>query len=86
MAEVTMKYLGSNLQLTNDMFPANKLTEIQVIQQHCGASTVCVFREMIPPNSKLFCINQFAQKYFKQTNTQNLLFIQYTLYYILNHG
>ena len=49
-----MKYLGSNLQLSNDMFPANKLTEIQVIQQHCGASTVCVFREMIPPNSKYF--------------------------------
>ncbi|XP_066933673.1 glutamate-rich protein 3-like [Clytia hemisphaerica] len=51
MAEVTMKFLGSNLQLASDMFPANKLSEIQVIQQHCGASTVCVFREMIPPNT-----------------------------------
>ena len=56
MAEVTMKFLGSNLQLSNDMFPANKLTEVQVIQQHCGASTVCIFREMIPPNSKFLGI------------------------------
>jgi len=51
MAEVTMKFLGSSLHLVNDMFPANKLSEIQVIQQHCGASTVCLFREMLPPNS-----------------------------------
>ena len=52
MAEVTMKYLGSPLNLTNDIFPSNKLAEIQIIQQHCGASTICVFRELLPANSK----------------------------------
>lgn len=52
MAEVTMKYLGSPLNLTNDMFPTSKLSEIQIIQQHSGASTICVFRELLPANSK----------------------------------
>lgn len=51
MAEVTMKFLGSPLNLTNDMFPSGKLSEVQVIQQHCGASTVCVFRELLPANT-----------------------------------
>lgn len=51
MAEVTMKYLGSSLNLTSDMFPASKLSEVQVIQQHCGGSTICVFRELLPPNT-----------------------------------
>ena len=48
-----MKFLGSPLNLTNDLFPATKLSEVQVIQQHCGGSTICVFRELLPPNSKL---------------------------------
>ena len=56
MAEVTMKFLGSPLNLTNDLFPATKLSEVQVIHQHCGGSTICVFRELLPPNSKLLPI------------------------------
>ena len=53
MAEVTMKYLGSSLNLTNDMFPSNRLSEVQVVQQHCGGNTVCIFRELLPSNSKI---------------------------------
>ncbi|XP_012553618.1 glutamate rich 3 [Hydra vulgaris] len=51
MAEVTMKYLGSLLNLTNDLFSSNRLSEVQVIQQHCGGNTVCVFRELLPSNT-----------------------------------
>ena len=53
MAEVTMKFLGPSLVLTNSMFPEDRLSEVMVLQQHCGGSTLCVFRELLPPNSKL---------------------------------
>ena len=54
MAEVTMKFLGPSLVLTNSMFPEDRLSEVMVLQQHCGGSTLCVFRELLPPNSKLY--------------------------------
>jgi len=54
MAEVTMKFLGPSLVLTNSMFPEDRLSEVMVLQQHCGGSTLCVFRELLPPNSKRF--------------------------------
>ena len=53
MAEVTMKFLGPSLVLTNSMFPEDRLSEVMVLQQHCGGSTLCVFRELLPPNSEL---------------------------------
>ncbi|KAJ7337755.1 hypothetical protein OS493_007908 [Desmophyllum pertusum] len=51
MAEVTMKFLGPSLVLTNSMFPEDRLSEVMVLQQHCGGSTLCVFRELLPPNT-----------------------------------
>ena len=48
-----MKFLGPSLVLTNSMFPEDRLSEVMVLQQHCGGSTLCVFRELLPPNSKL---------------------------------
>ncbi|XP_020895485.1 glutamate-rich protein 3-like [Exaiptasia diaphana] len=51
MAEVTMKFLGPSLTLTNSMFPEDRLCEVMVLQQHCGGSTLCVFRELLPPNT-----------------------------------
>ena len=47
-----MKFLGPSLVLTNSMFPEDRLSEVMVLQQHCGGSTLCVFRELLPPNSK----------------------------------
>lgn len=38
------------------MFSSHKLHEVMVLQQHCGGSTLCVFRELLPPNSKSFGI------------------------------
>ena len=55
LAEVSLKFAGPNLHLTNDMFSSHKLHEIMVLQQHCGGSTLCVFRELLPPNSKQRC-------------------------------
>ncbi|KAK3750351.1 hypothetical protein QZH41_010267, partial [Actinostola sp. cb2023] len=51
MAEVTMKFQGPSLTLTNSMFPEDRLCEVMVLQQHCGGSTLCVFRELLPPNT-----------------------------------
>ncbi|XP_031564340.1 glutamate-rich protein 3-like isoform X2 [Actinia tenebrosa] len=51
MAEVTMKFLGPSLMLTNSLFPEDRLSEVMVLQQHCGGSTLCVFRELLPPNT-----------------------------------
>ncbi|XP_067046669.1 glutamate-rich protein 3-like isoform X2 [Acropora muricata] len=51
MAEVTMKFLGPSLVLTNSIFPEDRLSEVMVLQQHCGGSTLCVFRELLPPNT-----------------------------------
>ena len=48
-----MKFVGPSLVLTNSMFPEDRLSEVMVLQQHCGGSTLCVFRELLPPNSKL---------------------------------
>lgn len=48
-----MKFLGPSLVLTNSMFPEDRLSEVMVLQQHCGGSTLCVFRELLPPNSKI---------------------------------
>lgn len=59
MAEVTMKFLGPSLMLTNSLFPEDRLSEVMVLQQHCGGSTLCVFRELLPPNSKLTKCRQF---------------------------
>jgi hypothetical protein len=47
-----MRFLGPKLQLKNDMFPDERLCEVMVLQQHCGGSSLCVFRELLPPNSK----------------------------------
>ena len=52
MAEVSMKFLGPNINLTSEMFPREKVHEVMVLQQHCGGSTLCVFRELLPPNSE----------------------------------
>ncbi|XP_046865064.1 glutamate-rich protein 3-like isoform X2 [Xenia sp. Carnegie-2017] len=51
MAEVTMKFLGPKLHLKNDVFCDERLSEVMVLQQHCGGSTLCVFRELLPPNT-----------------------------------
>ena len=47
-----MRFLGPKLHLKNDMFPEERLGEVMVLQQHCGGSSLCVFRELLPPNSK----------------------------------
>lgn len=59
-----MKFLGPSLVLTNSMFPEDRLSEVMVLQQHCGGSTLCVFRELLPPNSKLYIILGILHHFF----------------------
>lgn len=59
MAEVTMKFLGPKLHLKNDVFCDERLSEVMVLQQHCGGSTLCVFRELLPPNSEFLKMSIF---------------------------
>ena len=47
-----MRFLGPKLQLKNDVYPDERLCEVMVLQQHYGGSSLCVFRELLPPNSK----------------------------------
>jgi len=58
LAEVMLKFTGPNLHLTNDMFLSHKLHEVMVLQQHCGGSTLCVFREQLPANTTFSFISR----------------------------
>ena len=72
LAEVTLKFVGPNLHLTNDMFSSHKLHEIMVLQQHCGGSTLCVFRELLPPNSKCIALLLYHPCHPMQSSEMNL--------------
>jgi len=41
--EITMVYL------------ANHPSEIMILQQHCGAQNICVFKNNLKPNGSFFC-------------------------------
>jgi hypothetical protein len=56
--EVTLHYFGSKLRL--DSFGYDGSDEIMVEQQHCGGSTLPIFRRMVKPNSKQKIANNFV--------------------------
>ena len=52
-----MKFLGPSVMLTNSLFTEERLSEVMVLQQHCRGSTLCIFRELLPPNSKCYFVS-----------------------------
>ncbi|RDD47784.1 Glutamate-rich protein 3 [Trichoplax sp. H2] len=49
LCNVTMKFLGLNISLKGTV--DDQLCEVVVLQQHCGGSTLCIYKGKLTPNT-----------------------------------